>query len=166
MQTQLMVKPGVTNSFFFPKNHNISKPNSPCPQFLTKKHPRDFSFPLTFCSSTTRTRKQSKPQKAECIYSQTLLNLKQRKHNQRKGAGLPNQPTTSLHPSPPTSPRGRDGNPKKHWWDRKENTQSRRSWWHLKEKEKKIEEKESRRGEREGSNWQRGMQCYRDKKTS
>lgn len=131
-QTQLMVKPQVTHRFFFSfKTHNISKPKSPCTQFVTKKrhekHLRDFSFPLT-CSFTTRTRTQSKPKVWVHLspnwgyllrltvhlhqFAFVLCKAKQRKHNQR-GADVPKQSMASLHPFPPTYPRDRDGNPKK-----------------------------------------------------
>lgn len=76
-----------------------------------------------------RARTQSKPRKAEYIYSQTgvlfhsapgplcirpLESKAKKAHHEEEGAGLPNQSMTFVHPFSQTSQSGRDVNPQKH----------------------------------------------------
>lgn len=186
-QTQLMVKPQVTHRFFFPlkptifPNQSLHAHNS-----SLKKGMRSTSgtSPFLWPALSPQEQEHKANQRSECIYSQTgilfsgsqctctSLHLSSAKPSResttREGQMCQNNPWPHFTPFLPLIQGTGMAIPKKHWWDWKENTQGRRSWWHLKQKIKikKTEKKESRKGRREGSNWQRGMQCSRDKKTS
>lgn len=127
-----MVKPQVTNRFLLPKTHNISKPNSPRPQLLTKgRRNTSGTFPFHRPSALPPQGHEHKANPKRLSAFIPKLGFSSQSHSApapvcicplesqaekarpERGAGLPNQSMTSLHPFPPTSPWGRDGNPKK-----------------------------------------------------